>query len=87
MEQVKGIEPSFSAWKADALAIVLHLHKHFLYIVENAKQSIENRDNHESSFLILYIYYITYYMWCQHKKPKKVLFFEVTAMPTYFSTL
>ena len=26
MEQVKGIEPSFTAWKAVALAIVLHLH-------------------------------------------------------------
>ena len=58
MEQVKGIEPSFSAWKADALAIVLHLRKHFLYIVENAKQSIENRDNQENYFLTLYIYYI-----------------------------
>ena len=25
MEQVKGIEPSSSAWKADILAIILHL--------------------------------------------------------------
>ena len=25
-EQVNGIEPSSSAWKADALAVVLHLH-------------------------------------------------------------
>ena len=27
MEQVKGIEPSFSAWKADVLTIVRHLHR------------------------------------------------------------
>ena len=26
MEQVTGIEPASSAWKADILAIVLHLH-------------------------------------------------------------
>ena len=26
MEQVKGIEPSSSAWKADILAVIRHLH-------------------------------------------------------------
>ena len=26
VEQVKGIEPSSSAWKADVLAVVRHLH-------------------------------------------------------------
>ena len=27
LEQVKGIEPSSSAWKADIMAIILHLHR------------------------------------------------------------
>lgn len=60
MEQVKGIEPSFSAWKADALAIVLHLRKHFLYIVENAKQSIKRIRIEKNFVCFIYLLYIKF---------------------------
>ncbi len=33
LEQVKGVEPSSSAWKADVLAVVRHLHSTVFYII------------------------------------------------------
>ena len=34
MEQVEGIEPSSSAWKAEVIAIIRHLHIYFLYFLK-----------------------------------------------------
>ena len=43
LEQVKGVEPSSSAWKADVLAVVRHLHGNEYYNRAGAPLSRGNR--------------------------------------------
>lgn len=50
MEQVKGVEPSSSAWKADVLAVVRHLQM-LIYYISNPK-NCQERKMDESLYLL-----------------------------------
>ena len=57
MERVKGIEPSYPAWKAGALADVLHPHRKPARGMQASAWRQEFKERGESFFITFYKYY------------------------------